>query len=665
MGFPVGGDDDVDKPTLHDLLSSEALPDLSTFRVRDPGNFQAGGLHGNYAFWTTIIADHPHKEMILSWIQNRVDVRSFIQPFTGHFKGHRYDSAFPPSKVFSNNLSCKQFTDFIAEAILSRLQSGAVKVWGRVTEVDPPFIVLPLTVEPTKPRLCIDARFVNLWVRDNPFSLDTLVDVTRYVYQNSYMTKCDDKSGYDHVLLQTASREYFGFQWSGWWFVCTTLPFGWKASPFIYHSIGLVASSYLRSTGIPCSLYIDDRLNSELVTQSGPWSRPILQRTDQYRFAAATAAIAIVIVVLTRLGYTLGLKKSVLVPVKQLEYLGFIVDSEKQAFIIPPRKIASFAALRESLLKCQLKVGVKTLQRFQGKCIAFSAAVPAAKLYIRCMSAAIGSHVGLEAITIGSLLREEIGHWRFLDTWTGFVPWRQEKHVRLSLSTDASKFRWGGIIHGPVQDQEIGDYWSSSELRQDISCKELLAVFYALVSLPNNVRDCRVDIQVDSMVVLHVINGHGSKKSSQLTTLTKQLYTHLAERNIQLEVKYVPSASNPADTPSRRLGPSDARLSPSAWHRIQQVFGGFSGHSFDLMALDSNAQLDYLARPLPHFTPVLTPQSHGVNLFAQDLNDGVGDFSNPYVFPPFSLVPPVLRFLLQFKRPFTIVVPDLCPRPFW
>ena len=100
------------------------------------------------------------------------------------------------------------------------------------------------------------------------------------------------------------------------------------------------------------------------LTQSGPWSRPILQRADQCRFAAATAAIAIVIVVPTRLGYTIGLNKSVLVPVKQLEYLGFFLDSEKQAFIIPPREIASFAALRENLLKCQGKLGVKTLQRY-------------------------------------------------------------------------------------------------------------------------------------------------------------------------------------------------------------------------------------------------------------------------------------------------------------
>ena len=79
------------------------------------------------------------------------------------------------------------------------------------------------------------------------------------------MTKCDDKSGYDHVSLSPSSQTYVGFQWNGFWFVCTTLPFGWKISPYIYHTIGPVASRYLSARGIPCSLYIDDRLNGELL----------------------------------------------------------------------------------------------------------------------------------------------------------------------------------------------------------------------------------------------------------------------------------------------------------------------------------------------------------------------------------------------------------------
>ena len=43
------------------------------------------------------------------------------------------------------------------------------------------------------------------------------------------------------------------------------------------------------------------------------------------------------------------------------------MDTVKQAFIIPPRKIASFAALREEILSCKKSVHVTSLQRFQGE----------------------------------------------------------------------------------------------------------------------------------------------------------------------------------------------------------------------------------------------------------------------------------------------------------
>lgn len=51
----------------------------------------------------------------------------------------------------------------------------------------------------------------------------------------------------------------------------------------------------------------------------------------------------VVLSVLVRLGYTIGIKKSVLIPTTALEYLSFIVDSEKLFFLIPRRKIESFA----------------------------------------------------------------------------------------------------------------------------------------------------------------------------------------------------------------------------------------------------------------------------------------------------------------------------------
>ena len=273
------------------MLLSGVVPEIELLRLRDPNAFVAGGIHANSTAWEVILSGYPAKERLLNWIRNKVDIFEFCKSFSGVYKNSQYCSDLPPAKRLPNHGSCDKFTDFICEEILKRVSSGTVRVWGRVGIVSPPRLILPLTVEPSKPRLGVDARFLNLWMKDVPFSLDKITDVPGYVYHGSYMTKCDDKSGYDHVLLTSDSQAYFGFEWGGLWFVCRTLPFGWKISPFIYHSIGLAVSSFLRDQGIPCSLYIDERLNGELLTQSGPWPVLCSDRLEEFRFKAAQATL--------------------------------------------------------------------------------------------------------------------------------------------------------------------------------------------------------------------------------------------------------------------------------------------------------------------------------------------------------------------------------------
>jgi hypothetical protein len=66
---------------------------------------------------------------------------------------------------------------------------------GRLAECEPPHLVLPLTVEPTKPCLCHDERFLNLWIRDLPFKLDYISDLPGYVLPGHFQTVFDDKNG--------------------------------------------------------------------------------------------------------------------------------------------------------------------------------------------------------------------------------------------------------------------------------------------------------------------------------------------------------------------------------------------------------------------------------------------------------------------------------------
>ena len=107
-------------------------------------------------------------------------------------------------------------------------------------------------------------------------------------------TILDDKSGYDHLFLTEQSRVFFGIQWGGWIFLYNTLTFGWKISPSIYQSTGLMASNFFRSIGIPCSLYIDNRHNGQLQVSldQGPYRS--LKTVEERNLTAAKSAVFLV-----------------------------------------------------------------------------------------------------------------------------------------------------------------------------------------------------------------------------------------------------------------------------------------------------------------------------------------------------------------------------------
>ena len=157
----------------------------------------------------------------------------------------------------------------------------------------------------------------------------------------------------------------------GWYFASNTIPFGWKLSAYIYHITGSLVSHHLRSIGIPCSLYIDDRYigqlaaSTELQSHSSP---PPLPESD---FVLAQAALFLVCYFLSALGYCVGLSKSILVPLQKVPYLGFVSDSCLQAFNLIPAKKHKFIAWVRDILSRET-VELVALQKLAGKCISMA-----------------------------------------------------------------------------------------------------------------------------------------------------------------------------------------------------------------------------------------------------------------------------------------------------
>lgn len=126
--------------------------------------------------------------------------------------------------------------------------------------------------------------------------------------------------------------------------------------------------------------------------------------------------------------------------------------------------------------------------------------VPAAQLYT-CVVAHAISRCQKQGtpIPLDGDLREEILHWRFFDTWTGFVPWRTEEHTVLrTIAFDASQSRWGAMLSLPNRIVSVGDYFGQDMDGKDIATKEAQALLCALQAFSPPLTNARVDAMIDN-----------------------------------------------------------------------------------------------------------------------------------------------------------------------
>ena len=261
-------------------------------------------------------------------------------------------------------------------------------------------------------------------------------------------------------------------------------------------------------------------------------------------------------------------------------------------------------------------------------------------------------------VNLSPSLRKEISHWKFLDSWDGFLKWKQEFHLQVHAFSDASNTGWGGSLpqrgKSPL---ETRGYWDTTERKLPIFVKEALALLRTLENILHTHSNTRIDAFVDNKAVLASWDKQVSK-SPIISCVMKSIFQFVFKRNILLSLYYVPSKENPANSPSRTLSELDCSLSKDAWKCAETAF---APHSIDLMALPENVRRDRSRRPLLLFSHFPCFQALGTNVSFQHIQVK----ENAYVFPPFVLVGPLIKHLSSVGSPYTIVVPDLIPRIYW
>jgi hypothetical protein len=197
-----------------------------------------------------------------------------------------------------------------------------------------------------------------------------------------YFCRIDLKDAYLSVPVFPAHRPYLAFDWDGQYYQWTCLPFGLATAPLVFTKLMKPVLASLRSRGVRVVAYLDDLLimdqNATFLTQE------VLQLTH----------------LLSTLGFLVNCEKSVLVPSRQIRFLGLDISSEDMTLRLPPDKLRN---LRSSIGKLQrpLPIHFKELESVLGKLSFAASAITPAPLHMRALQ---GDLIAFQRLTTDSPL---------------------------------------------------------------------------------------------------------------------------------------------------------------------------------------------------------------------------------------------------------------------
>ena len=91
-----------------------------------------------------------------------------------------------------------------------------------------------------------------------------------------------------------------------------------------------------------------------------------------------------------------------------------------------------------------------------------------------------------------------------------FLPWRDEKHFSVEITTDASNSGWAGILTSPEGSKSTGDYWSNEVVEgTDIAIKEARTLYNTLSTYGLEVFNGRVTAFIDNSNLISFWNNEG------------------------------------------------------------------------------------------------------------------------------------------------------------
>jgi len=499
-------------------------------------------------------------------------------------------------------------------------------------------LLFPVPKKGGKWRGILDLRQLNDQLAKEHFKMEGLHTVRETLRRGDWMTSLDLQDAYNHVPIHHESRRFFRYIHRGQHFQFRAMPFGLTSAPRIFTKIMRPVVRALREKGIRCVIYLDDLL---IIAETREKANEHTREARRF---------------LESLGWTINYAKSELTPTRTITYLGFAIDSGAMSLYVPAQKIKD---IRRDITSCLEAVGARRLTLRQlagvlGKITATSGAISITRLLTRQLlrekNQLLHRHSWDQVVWISESAQEELRSWlAYLEDYNGREIIMGPPEV--TITTDASPWGWGAV---DSLGNRIQAFWSEYWAQQHNNVQELKAIALAVKGLANGSRWKRVAIKTDNLTAMAYINNQGGRFHN-LSEIAQQLWAWALSKGIQLQASYIPGKENvTADQLSRirRHDRSDWSLNQSQFRKLENRWGP---HTVDLFARSENAQLPRYCSLVPDPRACA---SDGLNL--RDLRN-----ENAYAFPPFALIPRLLRRIQEEEARVTLVAPAWPTQAWW
>ena len=485
-----------------------------------------------------------------------------------------------------------------------------------------------------KHRMILNLKRINAFIAPVHFKMETLKSILPLLRPGDWTVSIDLKDAYHHVPIAIGSRALLGFTVAGRLYRFKALPFGLKPAPRLFTRLVACVAAFLRQHGLRVFCYLDDWL---LAAESPA------QLLSQLDFLLRTVQA---------LGFLINWEKSELVPTQHPTFLGAAIDIPAGLARPSPDRVDTLVQTASHLRRCRWAPAREWLQ-FLGYLASMVEVLPDCRLLMRPFQLHLLRHYRPSRDPLTRLVPAPPSIRLLLARWTRRERLNVGKPLRtpqptVTVTTDASHQGWGGHCMGRTA---FGD-WPQTGPLPHINVLEFRAVLLSLQSFLPYLHRQAVLIRTDNVTVAAYINKQGGTHSARLNTLAARLWTWCRQKGITPVASYIPGQDNLiADFLSRgRVLPSEWTLHPTMMNRLTRAFGPLT---VDLFASALNARLPlYCAR-------TQDPAAWGIDAFAIRWTG-----LRAYAFPPFSLIPRVLRKIRE-DQAWVVLIAPRWPRRSW